>query len=175
MVALCYWLIVMTSGNNIAAIVNREGLDAQSVLAEAVADWQAAGIGVAGILAERNADGICSAGFLTDIASGRRYSIQLDKPPEGTACHLDAGGMETAGADLLAQIEEADVVVLSKFGKLEAMHAGLWPAFAAAMAAGKPLLTTVSTKQFEAWKAFSPSSLWVEADDRSIRQWWKSI
>jgi len=163
----------MSVPNTIAAIANRDGVDAQLMLADAVAEWQAAGIAVAGILAERNAEGQCSAGFLTDIASGKRYSIQLDMPPAGTVCHLDAEGMEAAGAGLLDQIAKADVVVLSKFGKLEAMHGGLWPAFTAAASSGKPVLTTVSSKHFDAWKAFSPSSLWLEADDRSIRQWWK--
>lgn len=164
----------MIAPNSVAAIANREGVDAQSILADVVAEWQAAGLAVAGVLAERNTDGQCSAGFLTDIASGQRYSIQLDMPPAGTVCHLDAAGMEAAGTGLLAQIEGADLVVLSKFGKLEAMHGGLRPAFAATVAAGKPLLTTVSFKHFDAWKAFAPSALWVEADDGSIQRWWRA-
>lgn len=165
----------MIAQNKIAAIANREGVDAQLVLTDSVAAWQAAGLVVAGVLAERNTDGQCSAGFLTDIPSGRRYSIQLDMPPAGTVCHLDSQGMEAAGAGLLAQIAEADIVVLSKFGKLEALHGGLRPAFAAAIAAGKPLLTTVSFKHLEAWASFAPSALWVEADDRSLQRWWKAI
>lgn len=42
--------------------------------------------------------------------------------------------METACAELMDQIPTAEIVVLSKFGKLEAMQRGLWATFAAAKA-----------------------------------------
>jgi hypothetical protein len=65
--------------------------------------------------------------------------------------------------------------VLSKFGKLEAMEQGLWPAFTAAVAAGKPLLTTVSARHIEAWRALAPAPIWLEPDGRSIERWWQVV
>ena len=82
--------------------------------------------------------------------------------------------MDSACAGLLGQIASADIVLFSKFGKLEAMQRGLWPAFAAAVAAGKPLLTTVLPEHFEAWKAFAPDASWLDADVLSIEQWWQA-
>jgi hypothetical protein len=166
----------MTTSSTIAYIANREGLDCQALLSAAAAQWRAAGIKAVGVLAENSeTEGVCSAGFLRDLASGRRFSIQLDAPPAGSACHLDAAGMEDAGAGLLAQIPSADVVVFSKFGKLEAARQGLWPAFAAAVAAGKPLLTTVSARHMESWNARAPAALRLEGDAAAIAQWWHAL
>ena len=162
----------MTGSSSIAVIANRDGQDNQALLSWAAADWRAAGTHVVGVLAENNsAGGVCSANFMRDIASGRRFSIHLDAPPAGTDCHLDSAGMEEACAALLGQIPQADVVVFSKFGKLEAMGQGLWAAFAAAAAAGKPMLTTVSAKHVDAWTRFAPEALWLNADRPSIERW----
>jgi hypothetical protein len=166
----------MAAESEIAVIGNRDDLDAQALLAGAAFEWRAAGAQLAGVLAEDDAgEGACSAGHLCDIASGKRYSIQLDAPPAGTACHLDADGVEGASTALLAQIPAADIVVLSKFGKLEAMQRGLWPAFAAAVAAGKPLLTTVSPKHADAWNVFAPGATWLAGDRASVDRWWQAI
>jgi nucleoside-triphosphatase THEP1 len=147
---------------------------ANRLLSRMAAEWQRAGVGVVGVLAEDNdTEGTCSAGFLRDIASGKAYSIQLDASPAGTSCHLDAAGVEDASAALLDQIASADIVILSKFGKLEAMHKGLWPALSAALAAGKPLLTTVSPRHAATLKAIVPEALWLEADDRAVEHWWR--
>lgn len=160
----------------IAAIANHEGLDSQALLSRVARSWQKAGISVAGVLAEdSDVDAPCSAGFLRDIVSRRRYSIHLDAPPAGKTCHLDAAGMDNAGAGLLGQIASADVVVLSKFGKLETMRQGLWAVFSTAVAVSKPLLTTVSSKHVEAWTAFDPAATWVEPDEQSIEQWWQAL
>jgi len=165
----------MIEMDRVAVIANREGQDSQALLAEAVAGWRAAGARIAGVLAENNQEeGVCSAGFLRDIASGRRYSVQLDAPPAGTACHLDVTGMDDACVGLLDQIGSADVVVISKFGKMEAMQQGLWPAFAAAAGAGKPLLTTVSARHVEAWKRFAPGAAWLDGDRAALARWWQS-
>lgn len=165
----------MTGPNAIAAVVNREGLDSQSLLVEAAARWREAGARVVGVLAEDSeVEGVCSAAFLRDIASGRRFSIQLDAAPAGTACHLDAAGIGEACAGLLPQIDGADVVLLSKFGKTEASQRGLWAAFSRAVAAGKPLLTTVSPKHAGTWSAFAPQAARLEPDGASVERWWQA-
>ncbi len=166
----------MNLSNHMGAVANREGLDSQALLSGVAEAWRRAGIRVVGMLAENgDVDGPCSAGFLCDIASGRRYSIHLDAPPSGTSCHLDAAGVDEAGAGLLARIASAEIVILSKFGKLEGMRQGLWLAFTAASAAGKPLLTTVSPKHVEAWTAFAPGAAWLDAEHASIEQWWRTV
>jgi len=166
----------MSHLSHVAVIANQEGLDAQGLLASAVAAWGESGLKVVGVLAEGDpGDAACSAGFLRDLASGRKFSIQLDSPPSDARCHLYVGGLENAGANLLAQIPAADVVVLSKFGKSEVAHRGLWPAFQAAVAAGKPLLTTVSSRHDAAWDVFAPDAARLVGDQASIMQWWRAV
>ena len=159
----------------VAAIANRPGRDAQGLLSQAVARWRKAGLKVVGVLAEDSREeGQCSAAFLRDIASGQRFSIQLDAAPQGTSCHLDAVAVGRACATLLPQIATADIVVLSKFGKTEALGEGLWPAFRGAIEAGTPLLTTVSPKHEAALTAAAPDAVRLEADGGSIDDWWKA-
>jgi len=163
----------MTS--SIAVIANSTGLDSQALLSEAVARWREAGARVVGLLAEdSDSEGTCSAAFLRDIATGRSFSIQLDAAPAGTACHLDAAGLGEACADLLPRIASADLIVLSKFGKTEAAGSGLWTAFSGAIAAGKPLLTTVSPKHAAAWHAFALDAVSLEPDRQSLDRWWQA-
>ncbi|MGO4558262.1 DUF2478 domain-containing protein [Mesorhizobium sp. 2RAF21] len=165
----------MTRQGSIAVVSNTQGTDTQSLLAGAAARWHEKGVKVVGVLAEDgDVPGKCSAGFLRDIASGRRYVIALEAPPTGTTCHLDASGVKNACAGVIDDIEHADLVLLSKFGKLEAMREGLWPVFSVAVEAGKPLLTTVSARHFDAWKAFAPETLWLEPNGQSIAAWWQA-
>lgn len=162
----------MRRQRTIGVIANREGSDSQALLSRAATTWRMAGVKVAGVLAEEDGDAVCAAGFLCVIGSGKRFSIQLDAVPAGTSCHLDSRGVEAACAEVLPLIATADVVILSKFGKLEAMRQGLWPAFERALAAGRPLLTTVSPKHAEAWRGFAPDAEWLQPAEGSIRQWW---
>lgn len=142
-----------------------------------VAKWRAADIKAVGVISEAHGlpDRTCSAGILRDIVSGDPYPIFLEMSPQRTSCHLDAVGVENACASLLDQVSLSDVVVLSKFGKLEAMGEGLVPAFKAAFAACKPVLTTVSAKHRDAWRAFAPETTFLSANDATIMMWWQSL
>lgn len=163
--------------SRIAAIVDADGAPTQALLNDAVAAWRAAGLKVGGVIAETHGipDRTCGAGLLRDIASGKPYKIYLDTTPSNTSCHLDAAGVEAASSGLLDQLQNSDVIVLSKFGKLEAMHQGLAAAFDAAIAAGKPILTTVSEKQRDAWRAYAPQAATLPPDAAALQAWWQSL
>lgn len=168
----------MTSAmTKVATLVGDDGAAIQALFVSAVAKWLAAGIKVVGVISEARGlpDRTCSAGILRDIVSGNPYPIFLETAPSGTSCHLDAAGVDDACFSLLDQIVASDVVVLSKFGKLEAMGKGLAPAFQTAFAAGKPVLTTVSDKHRDAWRAFAPRATFLSADDAAIWSWWHSL
>ncbi|MGH7154112.1 MAG: DUF2478 domain-containing protein [Acetobacteraceae bacterium] len=158
---------------SVATLDGADGPTLQTLLADAVAEWKAAGVRVAGVIAEAHnlPDRTCSAGYLRDIGSGEPYAMFLEAPPAGTSCHLDAVGVEDACTSVMRQIDTSDVIVLSKFGKLEAAGGGLAPAFRAAIAAGKPLLTTVSTQHREAWRAIAPEAAKLPANPGAIRNW----
>jgi nucleoside-triphosphatase THEP1 len=160
------------SQSKIAFIDTQQGQDPQVLLSDAAARFCANGLRVVGVLAEdHDGEGACSAGFLRDITTGRRFSIQLPSAPLGTSCHLDASGVEDACGELLSRIASADLVVLSKYGKLEVNRQGLWKAFATAVDHGKPLLTTVSTRHRDAWDAWAPTANSLEPNLLSIEEW----
>lgn len=160
----------------VAVIAGRYDIDAESLLANMARTSGEAGNKVIGLQAERASDAVdvCSAGFLRDITSESRFSIAFESAPNGTRCHLDAKGFRAACEQLLPQIPEADLVLLSKFGKLEATEEGLWPAFAVAASAGTPILTTVSSQHSEAFKTAVPTATWLDAERVQLMQWWQS-
>ncbi|HEX5999181.1 MAG TPA: DUF2478 domain-containing protein [Hyphomicrobiaceae bacterium] len=162
--------------HRMAAIEGASGASAQALLADAAVRWRNSGIRVVGLIAEEHSlpDRTCAAGFLRDIVSGARHSIYLAEPPRDTSCHLDASGAEKAAAALIGQIAACDLVVLSKFGKLEASGGGLVPAFTAAQAAGKPVLTAVSSLHCAAWRAFAPGAVALPPAAGALDDWWVS-
>lgn len=167
----------MGAEGKVAALV-RTGADAtDALLSEKVAEWRSAGARTVGVLAEprRMQEGqTCGAGYLRDIGTSDEQRIYLTAPPSSGACDLDAAGVEAACERLIDQIPNSDIVVLSKFGKLEAAGGGLLPAFRAAIATGKPVLTTVSEKHLGMWQAFAPDAV-VLTRAEAIDAWWKEV
>jgi hypothetical protein len=69
-----------------------------------------------------------------------------------------------------------DLVLLSKFGKLEADERGLFGAFQAALDAHIPLLTSVSPAFEEPWKRLAGQSFIIlPADPDAIGVWWQPV
>ena len=91
-----------------------------------------------------------------------------------TACNLGPSGLAQACEAVERAIEDgADVVVLSKFGKLEAARGGLCDAFRAAILADLPIITTVSPLLAEEWAQFAgPLSNKVPATMDALGAWW---
>ena len=120
----------------IAAIISADRVTTESLLAAVALGVRASGGRVVGLLAETPElpEGAYGAGILRDIASGKSFSIRLETAPSHTACQLDVAGVAAACRELHDQIATSDLVVLSKFGKLEAIRSGL----AAAFEAGPP-------------------------------------
>lgn len=157
----------------IAAIEEANEFQTQTLFASLAQQWAEAGLKVVGLVAEHHGQGerICTSGYLVDLASGERYSIYKDTIPEGKICHVDAEGALDACAAVLTQIPDADLIVLSKFGKLEAGGEGLAAAFETAIAAGKPILTTVSDKHIDEWRSFAPHAARILPERQSILAW----
>jgi len=69
-----------------------------------------------------------------------------------------------------------DLVMLSKFGKLEADGGGLRNAFGAAIEAGVPVLTSVSSAYTAKWEAFAtPLFTVLPPDAAQVDSWWQSV
>jgi len=166
----------MNATAKIGVISGPDSAAAQAAIAAAVGEWRAKGTRVAGVLSEEHGlpGRSCGAGYLRDIASGERFAIYRDVPAEGSACHIDAEGVEAACAALIRQIAASDLVVLNKFGKLEAMHQGLWRALEAAAAAGKPSLLALSEKHADAFRTVAPDAAWLPPERAALDRWWET-
>lgn len=164
--------------SSIATVVGADDPTIQALFADAASRWRAAGLNVVGLIAETHGleNRVCRAGYLRDVVSGKAYSIYVETPRVETSCHLDADGVETACGELLKQIADCDIVVLSKFGKLEAERGGLAPAFDAAIEAGKPVLTTVSQRHRKSWTGYTADgAVYLPPDEAALDQWRASV
>jgi hypothetical protein len=119
----------------------------------------------------------CSAGDLRSLADGLRFPMLQDLGPGAAACRLDAEGVVSACAAVERGIDAGcDLVVLNKFGKLEANGSGLAPAFARAVGAGCSVLTSVAPKLNDAWDRFAaPFYVLLPPDPAAIASWWLEI
>jgi nucleoside-triphosphatase THEP1 len=168
----------MNPTSRIGVISGSDSTAAQAAIAAAVSDWRAKGARIAGVLSEGHGlpDRSCGAGYLCDIESGERFIIYRVVPAAGsTVCHIDAEGVEAACAAILRRIAASDLVVFNKFGKLEAMHRGLWQALEAAVAAGKPSLLALSEKHAGAFRAFAPDAARLVPEREALSRWWDSV
>jgi hypothetical protein len=162
----------------IAVVQGAPGAVIQDLFGALAERWSPA-LRVAGIVAESHdlADRRCSAGYLRRVAGRERFSIFEDLGPGSTACHLDEEGAaiaaEAARRDIAAG---CDVVLLSKFGKLEATGKGLWRAFTATNEAHVPLLTSVSPAVTKAWQNFAGAGFIVlPADEIAVDTWLDTV
>jgi hypothetical protein len=134
---------------------------------------------VAGVIEEpavASGDG-CSAGDLRSLEDGRRFPLLQDLGPGAAACGLDAEGVVSACEAVQQSIRAGcDLVVLSKFGRLEAERSGLAQAFASAIDAGCPILTSVAPRFGDAWDRFAaPLYVILPADLGAIEAWWQGL
>ena len=160
------------------AVVQGPGPVVQDLFRTLAERWQGEAR-VVGAIAEDHGlpDRACSAGYLRSLADGARHPIFQDLGRGSQTCHLAGDGALVAGAAVARDIETGcDLVILSKFGKLEAGGGGLREAFAAAIEAGVPVLTSVAASQAAPWRSFAaPLFTPLDADAGEIEAWWRSV
>ncbi len=111
--------------------------------------------------------------ILEDLISGARTELFERRGKGATGCRLDVAAL----TDVTARIEQAlqdepDLLVLNKFGKVEAEGGGLLDPIAAAIDRGIPVIIGVPLRNLAAWRAFA-GDLAVEfaADFGAVAEW----
>jgi len=163
----------------IAVLRGATSAEIQALL-RAFVERRGAAVRIAGLIeaACRNEDRACGPGTLQSLADGRHFPLFQDLGEGSDACALDATGVVDASQAVCRDIAAGcDVVLLSKFGKLEAeSRSGLIPAFVAAIEAQVPVLTSVSPKFADAWTAFAaPYFTTLPAEAQAIEDWWRAV
>lgn len=115
-------------------------------LSEVVAALEAEGVALAGtvrVLPVDHRAHPCDMD-LRVLPDGPVYRISQPLGPMAKGCRLDGGAIEALAAEVEARLAGADLLVVNKFGKQEALGRGLAPAIALAMERGIPVLVGVN-------------------------------
>ncbi|MBU6269585.1 MAG: DUF2478 domain-containing protein [Sphingomonadales bacterium] len=165
-----------TCATPIAVVQGAASAVIQRLLADFAARWNGR-IRIAGLVEEAQQDACnCAPGRLRSLVDGSLYPIFQDLGPGSVACALDAVSLVAACEAVRRDIAAGcDLVILSKFGKLEAeSRSGLLPAFADAIEAGIPILTAVAPKFDDRWQAFAaPLDVRIPATSDALDGWWQ--
>lgn len=160
----------------IAAVSGADGAVIQQLL-RAFVERQPSSVKVAGVI-EEAVPGARRSSVIRQIRDDLAYAVFQNLGAGASGCALDPGGISVASAAVLREVEAGcDLVVVSKFGKLEAdSGAGFVPVFAAAMEAGIPAITSVSPKYADAWERFAgPYFTHLPAEREAIDAWWAGV
>ncbi|MFY9640741.1 MAG: DUF2478 domain-containing protein [Rhodomicrobium sp.] len=161
----------------IGALRGAKTAEVQKLLADFAGRRAQEGLRVAGVIEEPTPEelcGICGSLVLRDMAGGSLIPITQNLGSGSTACSLDSAGLAAACQAVLAAIDQgADLVVLSKFGKIESEGGGLIDAFRAAAEAGIPCVTGVAPSFAGPFLDYAGGfSQWIEASGAALERWW---
>ena len=164
----------------IAALVYTDGVYPDHAIGRAIEPLRERGIPLAGAIqrdpADRPGRHRCDL-LLENLATGEVTAIAEHRGKEARGCRLDVGIL-TDIAEAVASSLHADeprLLVVNKFGKIEADGGGLREAIADAVHLGIPVLVGVPMRNLDRWRAFAGSfSVELPADAAAIVDWLES-
>lgn len=168
----------MTSRATIVTIVGADSAEKRLLLRDFIQRRRRQGLRLAGVIEARDPGaGACGALALIDLATGGRTNISQNLGPGSTACNLDPSGVALACAKAQRAIAAgADLVALSKFGKLEAGGGGLRDAFISALEGGIPIVTTLHPILREDFFRFAGDlAEEIAPEPEALEAWWNDM
>lgn len=166
----------IASHSPIAAILYGPEDDCDGLLKAFAQEMAGRGLTVIGLV-QINA-GSCHSDLdmeLEALDDGRRIGICQDLGSGSTSgCRIDPAGLAEAAAHLRAALERpADLVVVNKFGHMEAEGGGLIAEIGAAAAAGLPLVIGLPARFRDAWDAFAAGmDVKLSCSREALDGWW---
>ena len=161
----------------VAALVYADGVYPDRAIARALAPLRERGIAMAGAIqlepAGQPGRHPCDL-LLEDLASGEVTAIAEHRGKEARGCRLDVGVLtevaETVAASL--HIDAPRLLIVNKFGKIEADGGGMRGAIAQAVELGIPVLVGVPARNLDRWRAFAgPLAVELPAEPAAITGW----
>lgn len=161
----------------IAALVYADGVYPDRLIARAIAPLRERGIAMAGAIqlepAGQPGRHPCDL-LLEDLASGEVTAIAEHRGKEARGCRLDVGVLTEVAEAVSASIH-ADgprLLIVNKFGKIEAEGGGMRGAIAEAVDLGIPVLVGVPARNLDRWRAFAgPLAVELPLDDAAVARW----
>lgn len=114
---------------------------------------------------------------LVDLLNGQEFRISQDLGSGSVCCRIDTQAIADATSVLREAVEaETHLLIVNKFGKLEAQGRGMVDEMLAAAAKGIPLLTSVEAALLEHWRAFTGGiAEELGPGCGSLLRWWESV
>ena len=145
-----------TNTSPIAAIVHLEHGVADGVLADFAFALRQAGRRVRGVVQQSTGGTGKEATMLVDLDHGTRFPLFQRLGAGAGSCSIDQHGVAAASVVLRGALDAApDLVVVNRFGALEAAGEGFADEMLALMSEGIPLLTVVAEAYRFDWQHFT--------------------
>lgn len=161
----------------IAALVYADGIYPDRAIAQAIEPLRERGVALAGALQLEATDlpgrHPCDM-LLQDLSSGEVTAIAEHRGSEARGCRLDVGLLTELAEAVAFSLcsDEPRLLVVNKFGKIEADGGGLRGAIAEAVDLGIPVLVGVPARNLDRWRAFAgPLAVELPAEPVAIAGW----
>lgn len=144
--------------SNILAVVYSDGFAADRMLADIAYRLRDDGVVVAGLVQLNTfvRDRAKCDMAVEELYSRTVYQLSEDRGPAAKGCRLDHTRLtEAAGLFSAALKQRPELVVLNKFGKVEAEGGGLRDALGHAVALEVPLIVGVPYRNLDQWRHFA--------------------
>lgn len=161
----------------IAAVVYADGVYPDRAIAHAIEPLRERGIALAGAIqldpVDRPGRHPCDL-LLENLANGEVVAIAEHRGKEARGCRLDVGILTDIAEAVASSLHEDSprLLIVNKFGKIEADGGGLRDAIAGAVALGIPTLVGVPARNLDRWRAFAgPLAVELPAESGAIAAW----
>ena len=149
--------------------------DLDLLLHDVAADLRRAGVRLAGMVQvniERPGFERCDMDAVV-LPDGPSIRISQSLGGAARGCRLDPAGLEAAVGSTMARLDDgADLLIVNKFGKQEALGRGFRPAIAAALERGTDVLVGVNPLNLDALRTFAGDMGTGLAPDRASLVGW---
>lgn len=159
----------------LVAIVYANEAYPQSTFERIVEDCRRRGLRVAGVLQHpvcSEAAGHCDVA-LEELTTGLRTDLFEDRGPGASGCRLDEAALAEVNGQVARSLDaDPDLLILNKFGKVEAEGRGLLDLVAMAVDRGIPVVIGVPIRNLAPWRDFAGGMSVEFGDDPSqVADW----
>lgn len=159
----------------LVAIVYANEAYPQSTFERIVEDCRRRGLRVAGVLQHpvcSEAAGHCDVA-LEELTTGMRTDLFEDRGPGASGCRLDEAALAEVNGQVARSLDsDPDLLILNKFGKVEAEGRGLLDLVAMAVDRDIPVVIGVPIRNLEPWRQFAGGmSVEFTSDPSEMADW----
>lgn len=161
--------------SSLAAIVYANDEYPDEIFKWIVSECRSRGLLLSGVLQHPAFDGAdkrCDV-LLEDLASGHRTLLFEDRGAGARGCRLDVAALVEASMKIESSLDnDPALLVLNKFGKVEAEGGGMCGLMGKALERGIPTIIGVPARNLDTWRNFSGEfSIELSEDINQIGDW----